>query len=105
MATVEMDPMLGTVTGKFGNGIFKKWKNKTVLHSIPFKGTKRKSSPAQEHHRELFGTVVKEAKKVYHNKKKKAEYAVKCPAGMSVFNFIVAEVMKESAGCQVLDAE
>jgi hypothetical protein len=97
MAIVEMDPMLGTVTGKFANGVFRTMNNKTILVSRPFKGRKKKSSPAQLKHRERFVLALKEAHKIWLDKGKRAEYEAKCPPGTNTFNLIFSETMKKSS--------
>ena len=97
MAILSENALLAQLSGKLGNIVIKRYKNKTVVTILPEKKDKAKRDPsvAKRQHESYFSAAVKYARDIIRNPALKKEYEAKVAPGQSVYNYAISEYMKE----------
>ncbi len=90
---IVYNPLLGSISGKFGTGVFRQSGGQTVLSSLPLKGNK-KCSPEQKVHRDLWKVAIKDARSILSDPVKRAGYEAKRKPGLSAHNIVMSELTK-----------
>jgi len=90
-------PLFGDISGKCGGVMFRKQYGQTIMQTCPGHRHK-KTTPKQKAHENEFADVVLEARKIIHNKTKRAEWEAKCPPDKSqtLFNRIIKQMYLEN---------
>ena len=96
MAILLENQLLSQLSGKLGNVVIKKYKDKTVITLLPYKKSKKRRKPGtlKKLHENNFAAAVKYAQGIIRDAKLKKAYAKKVRPGQSVYNYAISEYTK-----------
>jgi hypothetical protein len=86
---VELDPLMGTISGKCGTVVFKTYEDQIVCTSVPVMSKAKKASLAR------FIKASKDAKVIYRDEVKRKQYEAGPKPGQLLYCYIVEMLMKE----------
>ena len=92
---IVINPLLGEIRGKFGNGVFRNVRGKTTLSVMPWTD-KKKRTPRQKEREKVFGDASRKARSLL-TRKVREEYNEKAfNAGntMSGWDLLLKEVLE-----------
>ena len=96
MAIIPENSLLSQLSGKLGNIVIKRYKNKTVITLMPSKKKKSKRKPTElkKIHEDNFAAAVKYAQGILGDLALKKKYEKKLAPGQSVYNYAISEYTK-----------
>jgi len=101
---IVINPLLGEITGKFGDASFRYRKGKIILQSRPGRGNMKKSPITMEQN-ERFRLACIEAKMKLRDPVVRAEYRARKVEGVTVFRMVLTEILSPPPGLPQMGEE
>jgi hypothetical protein len=93
MAIIPEHSLLSQLSGKLGNVVIKRYKNRTVITLLPAKKKKSRLKPTElkKLNEDNFAAAVKYAQGILSDLKLKKAYEKKVAPGQTVYNYAISE--------------
>ena len=92
---IIFNPLLGDVSGKCGNVLFRKQYGKIIMQPVPT-FSRGKTTKRQMEVRLKFEEAVLETRIIIHNPELSAKWDARCGKGISLFHRVMSEILKEN---------